>query len=280
MLGIHKTLEPVLIEEYSDNFELIVTKIKVGNKEIRVMTGYGPQETWTDDEKIPSFIALEEEVTKANSTNKSIVIELDANSKLGRNYIEGDQKPMSANGVILSGIIERHDLIVDNGIKSKCKGVITRKKITKTGIQESTIDLVVISSDMVDNLVSIQIDEDKEKVLTSVTPTKHGVVRHESDHNSIETEFNIKWEDKNERENTEVFNFNDEDGQTKFKYMTKNNTKLSSIFETNQPVEVQTKTFIKTLNRIIHQCFKKNKIKQNKNSRMDNLFKHISHIET
>ena len=46
MLGIHKFLEPLLIEEYSDDFELIVAKIKVANKEIRLITGYGPQEYW------------------------------------------------------------------------------------------------------------------------------------------------------------------------------------------------------------------------------------------
>ena len=37
-------LEPVLILEYSGNFELIVTKKNNNNKEIRFMTGYGPQE--------------------------------------------------------------------------------------------------------------------------------------------------------------------------------------------------------------------------------------------
>ena len=44
LLGIHNGLNPVLIEEYSETFELIVTEINVENKKIRVMTGYGPQE--------------------------------------------------------------------------------------------------------------------------------------------------------------------------------------------------------------------------------------------
>ena len=43
----------------------------------------------------------------------------------------------------------------------------------------------------------------------------------------------------------EVFNFNDLESQKKFKYMTENNTKLSSIFDTNDPVETQAKRFIK-----------------------------------
>ena len=130
MLGIHKSLKPVLVEEYCDIFELIVTEVKVEGKEIRVMSGYGPQEGWKDEEKMPFFVALEEEISKAHMAGKSIIIELDANSKLGPEYIPNDPKPMSPNGRILGGIIEKHALIVANGVQEKSHGVITRKKIT------------------------------------------------------------------------------------------------------------------------------------------------------
>ena len=273
MLGIHKSLEPVLIEEYSDNFELIVTEIKISNKEIRLMTGYGPQEYWIDDEKMPFFVALEEEVSKATTANKSVIIAMDANSKLGPTYIENDPKPMSENGIILSGIMERHALIVANGVKEKCKGVITRKRNTKKGTQESAIDLVIISSDMLEHLVTIKIDEEQEKVLTSITNTKNGTIKHEIDHNSIETEFSIKWQEKPKEQNETIFNFNDEDSKKKFNEMTKNNTKLSSIFETEERVEVQARKFIKALNRILHQCFKKVSIKPKLNTKIDQLFR-------
>ena len=52
-MGIHKSLEPVLKEEYSDAFELIVVEVKVIEQEIRVISGYGPQECWPDEEKMP-----------------------------------------------------------------------------------------------------------------------------------------------------------------------------------------------------------------------------------
>ena len=273
MLGIHKSLEPVLIEEYSERFELLVAEITVANKEIRLITGYGPQENWTDDEKMPFFVALEEEVSKAIMNNKSIIIEIDANSKLGPTYIEKDPKPMSPNGTILAGIIERHALIVANGVHNKSTGVITRKKITKNGIQESAIDLVLMSCDMLQHLVSIHIDEEKKNVLTSITNSKTGKITHESDHNSIETEFDLAWEDKHDTERQEVFNFEDKNSQKKFKDMTENNTKLSSIFDTEETVEVQAQKFIKTLNRTLHQSFRKIQIKQNKNTKIDELFR-------
>ena len=172
LLGIHKSLEPVLVEEYSEKFELIVTEVKVANKQIRIMTGYGPQENWTDENKMPFYVALEEEIVKAQNEGKSIIMELDANCKLGHDYIASDPKPMSVNGKIMAGIIDRHALCVANGLGGRVKGAITRKRVTKNNIEESIIDLVIESRDMVNHVESVHIDEDKIKVLTSITNTK------------------------------------------------------------------------------------------------------------
>ena len=62
MLGVHVSLQPVLMSEYSDTFELKVVKIKVTDKNIWVITGYGPQETWAMDVKMKLFCDLEEEI--------------------------------------------------------------------------------------------------------------------------------------------------------------------------------------------------------------------------
>ena len=53
MLGIHVGLDPVLISEYNETFELLVVEVKVGSKSIRVITGYGPQENWLEKDKTP-----------------------------------------------------------------------------------------------------------------------------------------------------------------------------------------------------------------------------------
>ena len=60
----------------------------MANKEIRVISGYGPQETWSDEEKMPFFVTLEEEISKAEMAGKSVIVEIDANSKLGTSYIK------------------------------------------------------------------------------------------------------------------------------------------------------------------------------------------------
>ena len=78
--GAHKSLDPVLIEEYS---ELIVVELKMGSMDTRIISGYGPQENWKMDQKLPFFRALEEEVKKAKLHGNAIFIQMDANSKIG-----------------------------------------------------------------------------------------------------------------------------------------------------------------------------------------------------
>ena len=41
-MAAHKSLDPILIEE----FELLVIEVKMGGRDVRVITGYGPQENW------------------------------------------------------------------------------------------------------------------------------------------------------------------------------------------------------------------------------------------
>ena len=56
MIGAHKGLKPVLISELNDPFEILVIEIEVGNKEIRIISGYGPQESWTSQQREPFFL--------------------------------------------------------------------------------------------------------------------------------------------------------------------------------------------------------------------------------
>ena len=102
-----------------------------------------------------------DKIKSNNKNSTSIIIELDANSKLGPEYILNDPKAMSPNGRILGGIVERHALIVANDVKEKSHGVITRKRTTINNSEESVIDLVVISNDLFKSLVSMNVDEER-----------------------------------------------------------------------------------------------------------------------
>ena len=130
MCAVKEELNPKLIEEYNDPFELLVVEVEVEQTDIRIITGYGPQENLEEEKRLPFFMALELEVAKAANAGKSVVIELDANNKLGAKYIPGDPHEAMPNGKILSQIIERQDLVVVNG-SSKCSGLITRRRRAK-----------------------------------------------------------------------------------------------------------------------------------------------------
>ena len=119
MLGIHVGLQPVLIKEYSEDFELLIVQITAADKEVMVITGYGPQEHWQDHERLPFFTAVEEAVASAEYEGKSVLIAMDGNSKLGPHHIPGDPHEISKNGKVLEGIIERHGLCVINGLLEK-----------------------------------------------------------------------------------------------------------------------------------------------------------------
>ena len=159
LLGIHKGLEPMLISLHENEFELIVAEVKASNKEIRFITGYGPQENWIDSEKMPFFIALDQEIEAAESAGKSIVITMDANSKLGTTWIPNDPNEISENGEILAEIVKKYALTVLNGSSEKCSGVITRERNTVDGRREKrAIDVVIIIHDLLDLVKHMKIN--------------------------------------------------------------------------------------------------------------------------
>ena len=53
MIGVHKALSPFLITELNDPFELLVIEIKIGKRKIRLISGYGPQESWLPEQREP-----------------------------------------------------------------------------------------------------------------------------------------------------------------------------------------------------------------------------------
>ena len=125
---------------------------------------------------------------------------MDANSKIGANIIKDDPHVQTANGKLLNGIIERHGLLLLNGLKDVCEGAITRKRVIKNGVEESIIDFVIISPGLEKDIKSLKIDEDRKHVLTKITKTKKGVKKQESDHNVLISKFKFCWS-KNVKKN-------------------------------------------------------------------------------
>ena len=271
MLGIHMGLQPVLIKEYNTDFELLVVQIKAADKVIIVMTGYGPQEHWKDHERLPFFTALEEEIASAEYEGKPVIVLMDANSKLGTNHIQGDPHDISKNGKVLEGIIERHGLCVVNGLVPKRKGIITRQKHTVNRMEQGVIDFVLISSELIKHIEYIHVDDERVHVLTKNVKTQNGICSTESDHNIINTKFNISWSAR-ESKVMEIFKYKDKEALQKFKDMTTNTDKLSKIIDTDKPLDIVTKKFLKRIKGFIHQCFKKVRLIEKEDQRLEELY--------
>ena len=264
MLGVHMDLQPVLISEYDSTFEMLVVQVKVKNKDIRVITGYGPQENLSIKERMPFFTQLEEEIVSANLANKAIIIQMDANSKLGNEIVPGDPKEQSQNGKVLANIIERNALIVVNSLPDKCHGLITRRRTTENGGEESVIDFVIVSADLLTDLKEVIIDENKEHALTKITRKKNIVNKATSDHNVMLTKLNLRVTKKDHVKRMVVLNFRNKKNQEKFKEETSMNNRLSKIFDSNEDLHIQTDLFIKKLNGIMFKCFDKIRVGHNK----------------
>ena len=190
-----------------------------------------------------------------------MIIEIDANSKLGEKYIPSDPHQISPNGQLLAGIIDRHALFVANG-SDRSKGIVTRRRITKHRKEESVIDIVLFSQDMKPHFVSLNVDEEKKLVLTRITRTKKGVVIKQSDHNVLETEFNCKVNEDEEKPKCEIYNLKNKDSQAKFKEYTSKDNALSSIFDSEDNLDKLAERFIKKLDGCISMNFSKIRLKE------------------
>jgi len=72
--------------------------------------------------------SLEAEVIIAKEQNCMIIIELDANAKIGKDNYHKDPNSVSKNGKLLLDMVKRQGLNIAN-LSSKCSGVITREKM-------------------------------------------------------------------------------------------------------------------------------------------------------
>ena len=118
---------------------------------------------------------------------KSVIIQLDANSKVGSEFIPKDNHIQSPNGALLGGIITRNNLVLVNGLQDRCTGLITRKRTTVNSVEESIIDFVIVSDDLVQFVDEMIIDENRSHALTGFKRTKSGTKSSESDHMTILT---------------------------------------------------------------------------------------------
>ena len=179
-------------------------------------------------------IAQEKEVI--NDDGCMVLIEMDANAKVGWEFIKDDPNDTSANGHILLDFIARQNLKILNS-SPICEGTVTRQRVTVERTERSVIDYVIACEEMSSFLRNMLVDEKRKYVLTKFNRT-HKV---ESDHNSIFALFNLTFRMKKPVVRNEIFNFKKIDSQKKFQNATSFSNQFGDWFNPKLSTEQNTR---------------------------------------
>ena len=83
LTAINQNLNPVLIEAINQESEILVVQCQLGENKVRIMNGYGPQEDDQTAVRRTFWQSLEQEIVAANNSNCMVLIQMDANAKVG-----------------------------------------------------------------------------------------------------------------------------------------------------------------------------------------------------
>ena len=261
LTAVDENLAPVLISTgKEDESEILTVQVKAGQHDIRIINAYGPQEDDGSKQEIYKFWQeVEEEITTAKDDQCLVVLQLDANAKIGKQYIKDDPNDTTANGKILLDVVERQNLTIANTL-NLCKGVITRERATTVKVEKAVIDYIIVCEDMKNYLEKMTIDEDRIFVLTKYASKKGLKKKTVSDHNILFGKFSILFDRQPKTLRREFFNLKDKVGQKAFLEETSASEALSSSFLPSRSFPHNANIFFKSLNGCIHKCFDKIRI--------------------
>ena len=261
LTAIHEDLKPLLISSGERESEIITVQVSLGPLQIRIINAYGPQE---DDQKQNIFTfwqELEMEIMDAYEQNCMVIIEMDANAKVGMKYIVGDPHETSPNGRLLLEMVKRQNLIIVNAMDI-CKGVITRERDTKNGKEISVIDYILVSDNLSKYLIEACIDEERLYTLHRYTRTKtNNETQILSDHNWLFIKSTLMFNKSPGRIKKTFYKYRNKESMKTFMEATSNDNLLSSSLRSTGITSVNANIFFRCLKTKIRECFKKVKIK-------------------
>ena len=90
-----------------------------------------------------------------------------------------------------------------------------------------------------------------------------------SDHNVIITELEIPWNPSEKKQKVQLLNFKDKKCQKIFTEETSKNAYLSSSFDSQENLNIQTNIFMKRLNKVCHKAFRVIRVNNKKEKEHD-----------
>ena len=241
---------------YESELKNIATfHIEYPYESVHIVVAHGPQEDANTEEKDDFQHDLSAETERCLANGRKLIIIGDLNAKID----EGDEKKCSGNGKRIRETVDKYDLSVLN-FDPETEGKWTR--IQRKGQVEvkSQIDFIITDRDTKKKVRNTVIDEQKLS-----TPYRTKVLKNEksiifSDHCAITTIIDIKkgsTTQKSQMQKQKYWVLSDE-GMKKYQELTESDVGLGNMRNYSEPYEA----WKKTLNNIMHQCFKKKTVKQ------------------
>ena len=219
-IGALQDLNPIWVGESMS------IKITVQDMEIRVVNSYGPQEYDSSEKKENFWSHLDHEVFLANNEGNGLIIAMDSNSWLGPKILRNDPHTQNKNGELFANFLMRNSNLTILNAESLCKGLITRSRKVNGVTEKSVLDYVIVCEKVRPFVTQFTIDEEKMYALSNYS--SRGKVKH-SDHNSIITDMTFKFQ-RMKPDRRVIFDYNNQEGMAKFKYLTSIKGKFTGIF--------------------------------------------------
>ena len=262
LTAINNNLNPVLIQSENDSLEILIVQCEIKKElKIRVINCYGPQETESKEKLVEFWQGVESEILSSENAGCHVLVQTDANAKLGPEIVKNDPHQMSSNGKYLRDILKRLNLSCLNSHRL-CTGTITRFRKTKRCTESAVLDFIIVSRFLSEKLTSMLVDEKRQFVITKYASGKGIKVISRSDHNPLWAKFRITLDiSRRKKERVEIFDFKNQDSLASYKALTNNCFELRSCCMSDSPPEVQYRKFFKTLDNVFHKCFRKIRVR-------------------
>ena len=205
---------------------------------------------------------LEEDAKRADTEGKGFILQGDLNSWLGKNIIPNDPRQQNENGRLMEDFVSRNNLTVVNGL-SLCKGLITRTRQSKNTCEKSILDFFVVCGRVLPHVISMEIDESKQNILTNYTEVRKGCKAVDSDHVPMEINLDFKIF-PTQQTRVVMYNFKNERGKEIFKRSTTDTSDFTNIFESKSSLQDQCQNWKNMLETHCKKSFPKIRIRSQK----------------
>ena len=175
-----------------DNKNIMSVEVMYGKTVYRIILCYGPQEDHKVEERNEFYVDLSIEIENSLINGSTPIILGDFNAKI---KMSGEStEAVSGNGMLLCKVLQTFDLKVCN-FHEKANGTYTRIRNKKGKTEKSTLDYIITTNSMINNLSSFTIDEEKIETPFRLVKVKGGSVKAVySDHCALSASFLVSHE--------------------------------------------------------------------------------------